>query len=165
MLFLFDIFTRHCIYFCPRYGTYESFGLGTLSTDDAVRDYDNSNRGYGDNYSGTWAADWDRLCLMSSPRSMSSFSDSSRESQYSTSNLSDSSSLYSPSHSRPAPIGTRGRDMHPYMQRNYCGRGAVVSEDRQKAVEVSLDVLDCNVNCKQTNYLHINGSVPLELLF
>lgn len=152
------IFKKIVIYFCPRYGTFESFGFGTLSAEDAVTDYENSYRGYGDSYSDTWAADWDRPCLVASQRSRSPVSDSSRESQYSTSNLSDSSSLYSPSHSRPAPIGTRGRDMHTYMQRNYCGRGAVVSEDRQKAVEVSLDLLDFNVYCKQTNYLHNNGS-------
>ncbi|XP_056606731.1 DBIRD complex subunit ZNF326 isoform X2 [Triplophysa dalaica] len=141
-----------------RYGTFESLGLGTLSAEDAVTDYENSFRGYGDSYSDTWAADWDRPCLLGSQRSRSPFSDSSRESQYSTSNLSDSSSLYSPSHSRPAPIGTRGRDMHTYMQRNYCGRGAVVSEDRPKAVECPAQSPALRIN-RLLNYS--NSSAPV----
>ncbi|XP_057193813.1 DBIRD complex subunit ZNF326 isoform X2 [Triplophysa rosa] len=141
-----------------RYGTFESFGLGTLSAVDASTEYDNSNRGYDYTYSDTWAADWDRPCLVASPKSRSPFSDSSRESQYSTSNLSDSSSLYSPSHSRPAPIGTRGRDMHTYMQRNYCGRGAVVSEDRQKAEECSAQSPALRIN-RLLNYS--NSAAPV----
>ncbi|XP_016420707.1 DBIRD complex subunit ZNF326 isoform X1 [Sinocyclocheilus rhinocerous] len=114
------------------YGAYESFGLGSLNTEDADSVFDNSNGGYSDTCSSTWGADvlsnWDRPFVMSSQRSRSPFLDSGRESQYSTSNLSDSSSLYSPSHSRSAPIGSRGRDMHPYVHRNYRGRGAVVPE-------------------------------------
>ncbi|XP_051563467.1 DBIRD complex subunit ZNF326 [Myxocyprinus asiaticus] len=121
-----------------RYGAYESFRLGSLSTEDAERIYDNSNGGCSDTYLSTWSsdvmADWDRPYLMSSQRSRSPFSDSSRESQYSTS---DSSSLYSPIHSRPAAIGSRGRDMHPYIQRNYRGRGAVVPEASGQGVGCS----------------------------
>ncbi|KAL0190988.1 hypothetical protein M9458_013686, partial [Cirrhinus mrigala] len=93
--------------------------------------FDNSNGGYSDTCASTWGADilsnWDRPFVMSSKRS----------SQYSTSNLSDSSSLYSPSHSRPAPIGSRGRDMHPYVHRNYRGRGAVVPEAKGQDVGCS----------------------------
>ncbi|XP_058634827.1 DBIRD complex subunit ZNF326 isoform X2 [Onychostoma macrolepis] len=115
-----------------RYGAYESFGLGSLNTEDADSVFDNSNGGYSDTCSSTWGADvlsnWDWPFVMSSQRSRSPFSDSGRESQYSTSNLSDSSSLYSPSHSRPAPIGSRGRDMHSYVHRNYHARDAVVPE-------------------------------------
>ncbi|XP_050968291.1 DBIRD complex subunit ZNF326 isoform X2 [Labeo rohita] len=115
-----------------RYGTHESFGLGALNTEDADSVFDHSNGGYSNTRVSIWGADilsnWDRPFVMSSQRSRSPFSDSGRESQYSTSNLSDSSSLYSPSHSRPAPIGSRGRDTHPYVHRNYRGRGAVVPE-------------------------------------
>ncbi|XP_067230457.1 DBIRD complex subunit ZNF326 isoform X1 [Chanodichthys erythropterus] len=111
-----------------RYGAYESFGHGALSTEDADSVFDHSNGGFSDSCSSTWAPDilsnWESPYVMSSQRSRSPFSDSGRQSQYSASNLSDSSSLYSPSHSRPAPIGSRGRDMHPYMHRNYRGRGA-----------------------------------------
>ncbi|XP_067314491.1 DBIRD complex subunit ZNF326 isoform X2 [Pseudorasbora parva] len=121
-----------------RYGAYESFGHGALSTEDVDSVFDHSNGGYSDSYSSTWTADvlsnWDRPNVMSSQRSRSPFSDSGRESQYSTSNLSDSSSLYSPSHSRPAPIGSRGRDMHPYVHRNYQGRSAVVPETEAQGV-------------------------------
>uniref|UniRef100_A0A8C1XXE3 DBIRD complex subunit ZNF326 n=1 Tax=Cyprinus carpio TaxID=7962 RepID=A0A8C1XXE3_CYPCA len=124
-----------------RYGAYESFGLGSLNTEDAESVFDNSNGDYSDTCSSTWGADvlsnWDRPLVMSSQRSRSPFLDSGRESQYSTSNLSDSSSLYSPSHSRPTPIGSRGRDMHPYVQRNYSGRGAVVPEAKGQDVGCS----------------------------
>uniref|UniRef100_A0A8C2Q2L2 DBIRD complex subunit ZNF326 n=1 Tax=Cyprinus carpio TaxID=7962 RepID=A0A8C2Q2L2_CYPCA len=103
--------------------------------------FDNSNGEYSDTCSSTWGADvlsnWDRPLVMSSQRSRSPFLDSGRESQYSTSNLSDSSSLYSPSHSRPTPIGSRGRDMHLYVQRNYSGRGAVVPEAKGEDVGCS----------------------------
>lgn len=125
-----------------RYGAYESIGLGTLSTEDSDSVFDNSNGGYSDTCSSTWAADMlglDRPFAMSSQRSRSPFSDSGRESQHSTSNLSDSSSLHSPSHSRPAPIGSRGRDMHPYGQRNYRGRGAVVHEAKGQSVGCSCE--------------------------
>ncbi|KAL1272914.1 hypothetical protein QQF64_028776 [Cirrhinus molitorella] len=121
-----------------RYGTYESFGLGALNTEDADSIFDNSNGGYSDTCSSTWGADilsnWERPFIMSSQRSRSPFSDSGRESQYSTSNLSDSSSLYSPSRSRPAPIGSRGRDNYSYVHRNYRGRGAVVPEAKAQDV-------------------------------
>ncbi|XP_026119424.1 DBIRD complex subunit ZNF326 [Carassius auratus] len=124
-----------------RYGAYDSFGLGSLNTEDTDSVFDNSNGEYSDTCSSTWGADvlsnWDRPFLMSSQRSRSPFLDSGRESEYSTSNLSDSSSLYSPSHSRPAPIGSRGRDMHPYVHRNYRGRGAVVTEDKGQDVGCS----------------------------
>uniref|UniRef100_A0A9R1SRV5 DBIRD complex subunit ZNF326 n=2 Tax=Cyprinus carpio TaxID=7962 RepID=A0A9R1SRV5_CYPCA len=124
-----------------RYGAYESFGLGSLNTEDAESVFDNSNGDYSDTCSSTWGADvlsnWDRPLVMSSQRSRSPFLDSGRESQYSTSNLSDSSSLYSPSHSRPTPIGSRGRDMHLYVQRNYSGRGAVVPEAKGQDVGCS----------------------------
>lgn len=127
--------------FFNRYGAYESFGLGPLNTEDADSIFDNSNGGYSDTCS-SWGADVLSNCIrpfvMSSQRSRSPFSDSGRESSYSTSNLSDSSSLYSPSHSRPTPIGSRGRDMHPYVQRNYSGRGAVVPEAKGQDVGVRL---------------------------
>ncbi|XP_043097220.1 DBIRD complex subunit ZNF326 [Puntigrus tetrazona] len=123
-----------------RYGAYESFGLGSSNTEDADSVFENSNEGYSD-CSSTWGADvlsnWDRSFVVSSQRSRSPFSDSGRESQYSTSNLSDSSSLYSPSRSRPAPIGSRGRDVHPYVHRNYRGRDAVVPEDKGQDVGCS----------------------------
>ncbi len=129
------------IYFFIRYGACESFGLGSLNTEDADSVFDHSNGGYSDTCSSTWGADvlsnWNWPFVMSSQRSRSPFSDSGRESQYSTSNLSDSSSLYSPSHSRPAPIGSRGRDLHPYVQRNYGGR-AVVPEAKGQDVGVRL---------------------------
>ncbi|RXN10093.1 DBIRD complex subunit ZNF326-like protein [Labeo rohita] len=124
-----------------RYGTHESFGLGALNTEDADSVFDHSNGGYSNTRVSIWGADilsnWDRPFVMSSQRSRSPFSDSGRESQYSTSNLSDSSSLYSPSHSRPAPIGSRGRDTHPYVHRNYRGRGAVVPEAKGEDVGCS----------------------------
>ncbi|TRY66362.1 hypothetical protein DNTS_035182 [Danionella cerebrum] len=114
--------------FSDRYGPYESFGFGPLCTEDSDSVCEGSNGGYND----SWTPDL--LSVSDGPfgrvfqRSRSPFSDSGRESVHSTSNLSDSSSLYSPSHSRPAPIGSRGRDMHQYMQRNQRGRGAAVSE-------------------------------------
>ncbi|XP_073708322.1 DBIRD complex subunit ZNF326 isoform X2 [Garra rufa] len=124
-----------------RYGTYESFGLGALNTEDADSVFDNSNGGYSDTCPSTWSADvlsnWERPFVLSTQRSRSPFSDSGRESQYSTSNLSDSSSLYSPSRSRPAPIGSRGRDMHPFVHRNYRGRGAVVLDTKGQAIGCS----------------------------
>ncbi|XDV35894.1 hypothetical protein PO909_005757 [Leuciscus waleckii] len=123
-----------------RYGAYESFEQRALSTEDADSVFDHSNGGYSDSCSSTRNADllsnWERPYAMSSQRSRSPFSDSGRESQYS-SNLSDSSSLYSPSHSRHAPIGSRGRDVHPYVHRNYRGRGAVVPEAEGQGVRCS----------------------------
>ncbi|KAK7144656.1 hypothetical protein R3I94_010928 [Phoxinus phoxinus] len=124
-----------------RYGAYESFEHKALSPEDADSVFDHSNGGYSDSCSSTWAADilsnWERPYAMSSQRSRSPFSDSGRESLYSTSNLSDSSSLYSPSHSRHAPIGSRGRDVHPYVHRNYRGTGAVVPEAEGQGVRCS----------------------------
>ncbi|KTF85672.1 hypothetical protein cypCar_00025774 [Cyprinus carpio] len=123
-----------------RYGAYESFGLGPLNTEDADSIFDNSNGGYSDTCS-SWGADVLSNCIrpfvMSSQRSRSPFSDSGRESSYSTSNLSDSSSLYSPSHSWSASIGSRGRDMHPHVHRNYQGIGAVVPEAKGQDVGCS----------------------------
>uniref|UniRef100_A0A671KAC1 DBIRD complex subunit ZNF326 n=1 Tax=Sinocyclocheilus anshuiensis TaxID=1608454 RepID=A0A671KAC1_9TELE len=120
-----------------RYGAYESFGLGALNNEGADSVVDSSNGGYTDTCS-SWGADVLSDCIrpfvMSSQRSRSPFSDSGRESPYSTSNLSDSSSLYSPSHSWSAPIGSQGRDMQAYVHRNYRGIGAVVPEAKGQDV-------------------------------
>ncbi len=149
-------------FFFIRYDAYESFGLGSLNAEDADSVFDNSNGGYSETCSSTWGADvmsnWNWPFVMSSQRSRSPFSDSGRESQYSTSNLSDSSSLYSPSHCRPAPIGSRGRDMHPYLHRNYRGRGAVVPEAKGQDVGVRL-VSSLSIEQKQRlsllNFLYL----------
>uniref|UniRef100_A0A673GHQ0 DBIRD complex subunit ZNF326 n=1 Tax=Sinocyclocheilus rhinocerous TaxID=307959 RepID=A0A673GHQ0_9TELE len=107
---------------------------------DADSVVDHSNGGYTDTCS-SWGADVLSNCIrpfvMSSQRSRSPFSDSGRESPYSTSNLSDSFNLYSPSHSWSAPIGSQGRDMQAYVHRNYRGIGAVVPEAKGQDVGCS----------------------------